>query len=109
MIIRHPLFAPLIPRDVEENAFTAAWLLGSAFRYPSRLTFQAWQRRAAPQRAGSAAEPGRSCVVEVIVASLICGALRVRGRLRLSPKHWADLSSLQPEEKDSVYTLLLGD
>lgn len=47
----------------------------------------------------SAQEPGTSCVVKAMVASFICGALRVRSRLRLSPQHWADLCSLQPQSE----------
>lgn len=68
------------------------------------------QHHSAPHPAQlSAQEPGTSCVVELMVASLICGALRVRSRLRLSPQHWADLSSLQPAVTDSIYTPLLTD
>lgn len=55
----------------------------------------------------SALEPGTSCAVELTVTSLICAALRVRSRLRLSLQHWADLSGLQPAGTDSVYTPLL--
>lgn len=60
------------------------------------VAFAAFLCTRPPQWASSVPEPAASCVVKVMVAPLICGALGVRSRLRLSPQHWADLSSLQP-------------
>lgn len=97
LIISHPQLAPLSPRGLYRKML----LLWPCF--PARH-FSPF--KPVPHWASSVPEPGTSCVVEVMVVFVICGALRVRSRLRLSPQHWADLSSLQPEVTHSVYTPL---
>lgn len=78
--------------------------------YCSPISFLNQSRLCSPRQTGntklffvaqtcSVQEPGTSCVVKAMVASFICGALRVRSRLKLSPQHWADICSLQPQSE----------
>ena len=60
---------------------------------PPSSSLRARQRHTAPHPAPRRSR-GTSCVVEVVVASLICGALRVRSGLRPSPRHLVEVTHL---------------